>query len=364
MSPMMLPALDPTPLPAPAWLFQLLLTATFFVHVLFMNVAVGGSIIGAVHALLAREADAPGRALGRMALSLLSPAISFTITTGVAPLLFVQLLFAQTFYPATIVVGWVWLGLLGILIGGYYAVYLAKFEVGGARAVPGWMAATALSLAAIALIQALVNLLQLTPGRWHEVGLRLAAAVRDPTLLPRFLHFLLGALAVAGMFLAVLAAARHRRSPDPVYPWIAARGIRWALIATALQAAGGFWFLGALPTAVLRPLMRGPAEASTLALGTGLGLATLVLLFRVHDPVRQWPLVHGAAACMAATILAMIPLRDMVRSLYLAPVLRLHELPVKTQGGILALFLLLFAAGLLTVGWMMLRVYRERVPGR
>jgi hypothetical protein len=34
--------------------------------------------------------------------------------------------------------------------------------------------------------------------------------------------------------------------------------------------------------------------------------------------------------------------------------------PVKTQADVLLLFLVLFAAGLATVGWMILRVIRER----
>jgi hypothetical protein len=357
----MLPALDPTPLPAPVWLFQALLVVTFFIHVLFMNVALGGSVIGALHGLLARGPEAPGRSLLRMVLGLLSPAISFTITTGVAPLLFVQVLYAQTFYPATIVVGWVWLGLLVLLVLGYYAVYLARFEVGGERAVPAWMGVTAVCLVAIALIQVLVNALQLTPARWPGVGLRLAAVFNDPTILPRYLHFVLGALAVAGLFLALLATERHARTPDPVYPWIAIRGIRWALAATALQVVDGTWFLFALPTDVLRPLMQGRfPETPTLAVGMGLGLLTLILLSRTTDPIGQRSLVRGAAWCMGATIFIMVPLRDMVRGLYLAPFVKLQALPMRTQLDVLVLFLVLFAAGLATVGWMILRVVRER----
>jgi hypothetical protein len=361
MSPTLLPALDPTPLPAPAWLFHALLVGTFFVHVLFMNVALGGSVIGAFHALLGRGSQAPGRALGRMLLSLLSPALAFTITTGVAPLLFVQLLYAQTFYPATVLVGWIWLGLLAVLMVGYYAVYLARFEVGGRDSAPAWAAVTAISLVAIALIQVLVNVLQLTPDRWTAVGVRLVALFGDPTILPRYLHFLLGSLAVAGLFLAILAGERHRKTPDPVYPWIAARGVRWALAATGLQMADGIWLLFALPEELLRSLMRGRfPETPTLAIGLGLGFLTLILLSRTLDPLRQRSLLHGAAASLLATLLAMIPLRDMVRSLYLAPLVRPQGFPVQTQADVLTIFLLLFVGGLATVGWMIIRVVRER----
>ena len=361
MNPSMLPALDPTPLPAPVWLFHTLLVVTFFIHILFMNVAFGGSIIGAVHGLLARDPDAPGRKLGRMVLSLLSPALSFTITTGVAPLLFVQVLYAQTFYPATVVIGWVWLGLLGILIVGYYAVYLARFEVGGRDSAPAFMGLTAACVVTIGLIQVLVNILQLTPGRWPGVGLTLGAVFRDPTILPRYLHILLGSLAVAGLFLALLAIERHRKTPDPAYPWIAVRGLRWALVATGLQVADGIWFLFTLPEDILRGLLQGRfPETPTLAIGMGLGLLTLILLSRTTDPVGQRNLVRGAAGTLVATLLGMIVLRDMVRNLYLAPFVKLQAFPVKTQGDVLALFLLLFIAGLATVGWMILRVVRER----
>ena len=361
MSPAMLPALDPAPLPAPVWLFHTLLVVTFFIHVLFMNVALGGSVIGAVHGLLARDPEAPGRKLGRMVLGLLSPALSFTITMGVAPLLFVQVLYAQTFYPATVVIGWVWLGLLVLLVAGYYSVYLAKFEVGGRDFVPALMGLTGLCVVAIALIQVLVNVLQLTPGRWPGVGLRLAAVFSDPTILPRYLHFLLGSLAVAGLFFALLAVERHRTTPDPAYSWIATCGVRWALVATGLQVADGLWFLFALPEDVLRGLMQGRfPETPTLAIASGLGLLTLILLSRTTDPIRQRSLVHGATASMLVTLLSMIPLRDMVRGLYLAPFVHPQEFPVKTQGDVLAIFLVLFAAGLATVGWMILRVVRER----
>jgi hypothetical protein len=361
MSPAMLPALDPAPLPAPVWLFHALLIVTFFIHVLFMNVTLGGSLIGAVHALLARDANAPGRKLGQMVLGLLSPAISFTITTGVAPLLFLQVLYAQTFYPATVVIGWVWLGLLVILVVGYYAVYLAKFEVGSRGAVPALLGLTALCVVAIALIQVLVNVLQLTPVRWPGVRLRLAAVFGDPTILPRYLHFLLGSLAVAGLFLALLAVERQRKTPDPAYAWIASRCVLWALVATGLQVADGFWFLFVLPGDVLRGLLQGRfPETPTLALAAGLGILTLILLSRLTDPIRQRNLIRGAMASLLATLLAMIPLRDMVRSLYLAPYVRPHEFPARTQGDVLAIFLVLFVAGLATVGWMILRVVRER----
>ncbi len=50
----LLPALDPTPNPGPAWLFHGLLVLTFFLHVLFMNLTLGGTLMAALAQLGSR----------------------------------------------------------------------------------------------------------------------------------------------------------------------------------------------------------------------------------------------------------------------------------------------------------------------
>lgn len=356
-----IPALDPAPLPAPAWLFQLLLVVTFFVHVLFLNVALGGTLIACVHRFLIKSDDAPGRRLGRLVVGLLPASISFTITTGVAPLLFVQVLYGHLFYPATILVGWIWLALLVLLVIAYYAVYLYKFEVGGPGGLPAWLAVAALCFLAVAGIQTLFNVLQLTPGRWTAVAAGTEGAFWDPSMLPRLLHFILGSLAVAGLFLAVLAVEKGQRNPDPFYHWLARRGVRWALVATALQVVDGFWFLLALPRSILASLTGGGMMATAvLALGVALGLLTPILLSRIREPAQERKLVRLTAGSLLLTLLSMVVLRDVARGLYLVPFVRLRELPTRTQVDVTILFVLVFFVGLATVAWMLWAVGRER----
>src|SRR5208283_12688 len=50
LDPNMVPNIDPNPLPAPYWVFKLLLIVTFFLHILAMNCMLGGAAL----ALLAR----------------------------------------------------------------------------------------------------------------------------------------------------------------------------------------------------------------------------------------------------------------------------------------------------------------------
>jgi hypothetical protein len=363
MTILQLPALDPAPLPAPAWLFHLLLVLTFFIHVLFMNVTLGGTVIAALHGLLAKSGDAPGRRLGRLLVGFLPTSISFTITTGVAPLLFIQVLYAQFFYPATILVGWIWLGLLVLLLAGYFCVYLYKYSA-GAGGIAAWQAVSGLCFLAIASIQTLVNVLQLTPSRWIAVATGGQPICADPTMFPRLLHFILGSVAVAGLFLAVLAVEKEHRRPDSLNRWLAQQGVRWALIATALQVVDGFWFLFVLPRSVQAAVMGGQASETTLFVsGISLGLLTLILLSRIVNPIRERWLMRIATVGLVLTLFSMVMLRDAVRGLYLAPLIRLRELPTRTQVDVLILFLVVFVLGLATVGWMVRTVARQRRTG-
>jgi hypothetical protein len=240
-------------------------------------------------------------------------------------------------------------------------VYLHKFEVGGRGALPVWLALAALCFLLVAGVQTLVNVLQLAPPRWAAMAAGAESAFRDPTMLPRLLHFILGSVAVAGVFLALLAVEREHRAPDPFPHWLARRGIGWALVATGLQVADGFWFLFALPRdpkAVL--LGGGTRETALLVLGIGLGVLTLIVLSRIHEPARERGLVRAAAGALLATVLSMVVLRDVVRGLYIAPFVRLRELPTGTQADLTMLFFGIFVLGLATVAWMLRASARDR----
>ncbi|MFB3818057.1 MAG: hypothetical protein ACE147_10375 [Candidatus Methylomirabilales bacterium] len=346
----LLPAPEAAALPAPAWLFHGLLLLTFSVHVLFMNVTLGAGLIGAVHAVGKAATDDRRAQLHAALARILPTSVSFTITTGVAPLLFVQVLYGQLFYPATILIGWAWLAIPGLLIVGYAAVYAMT---GGRGRAIRWLGLSAACFLAIAVVQVTANVLQLTPARWAGVAAGATSALAEATLLPRLLHFLLGALAVGGLALAVVARAAEDDG------WPGRLGARWALGATAAQMAAGFWFLFSLPPEILRALLAGRAPATPLlAVAMGLGFLTLILLARLERPARQPALLHGAAASLLLTVLTMVMLRDAVRDLYLAPVLQAPP-AVRTQLDLLLVFVVVLLAGLGTLAWIGRRLVRE-----
>ena len=68
-----------------------------------------------------RPHDAP---LAHLVVKAMPVLISATVTLGVAALLFLQVLYGRLFFVSAVVMGWWWLGVIGLLILAYYAAYL------------------------------------------------------------------------------------------------------------------------------------------------------------------------------------------------------------------------------------------------
>jgi hypothetical protein len=353
----LVPAIDPAPLPGPPWLFQVLWTITLLVHFLFMNAALGGSIL----AVLAGR-GAGSRETRGVLLEVISWSVSLAVTFGIAPLLFVQVLFGRFFYSATVLVAWAWLGMLGFLMVGYYLNWIAKFRLRAGRDPSLLLGAEALCFLAVAAVQVAVNLLHLQPERWEHVADSAWAALADPSFAARWLHFVLAAVTVAGALLAWIATRR----PGPVAPAPGRRamarfGIRAALVAASLQLVDGFWLLFALPRDVLdRFLGAGLLTLVPLALGVLGGAWLVAALARLTDPTAAPQRVRFVALLLAAATLLMVVTRHQVRDAYLAPARLGEPLLVTAQWGPLALFAACFALCVGLTVWIVARAVRDR----
>jgi hypothetical protein len=360
MSSSLIPALDPAPLPGPPWLFQVLWVLTFLVHLLLVNTVLGGTLLAA----LAGLAGAGKREVQALVVNVTTWTISLAITFAIAPLLFIQVVLGRFFYSATILVAWAWLGLLGVLTVGYYLNYLAKARLRRGQGATGILLVEALCFLVIAAIQVTVSLLHMQPGRWEKVAANAWAALSDPTFVPRYLHFVLAAVAMAGALLAFVAVRRAGRGGDAQALSAMARyGVRAALVATLLQLVDGFWLLIALPEDVLKGLMRGgPATMLPLGLGVLLGVLLLVVLAQIVDPLvvpnkvrRAAELIVGAAALMVVT-------RHQLRAIYLAPARVGEQVQVAPQWGPLTLFLAVFVVCVGLTVYALVRAAKDR-PG-
>ncbi len=368
MNPNLIPAVDPAGLPGPPWLFHILLVFTFILHLIFMNLTLGGTLLALVAHLRSggRRSDFRGVLAGRL-MAVNNYGISLTITTGIAPLLFIQLIYQQYFYAATILLAPVWFAMLVLLAAGYYAAYLYKFRGAPARGEGGglWLGASALMFVLIAMFHVAVNLVHAQPEKWASLADGGWSVLGDPAFWPRLLHFVFAGIAFAALVTTWWATRRASDGSDEETNTAIARWAwRWALWTTVLQVADGFLLLIVLPRPVLRGLMSGGiATLGPMTLGIFVGIGLLMMLARVSNPVEKPTLVTGTLAAMTVTIAIMSITRHQIRGLYLEPTLAQTSFQVVPQWGNFLLFVVILVAGLATVAYMVRRVLVSPADG-
>jgi hypothetical protein len=335
----LLPALDPMAIPGPPWLFHVLWLVTFAVHVVGVNVVLGSSILGTI-ASFDRDRII-GRGVPRFFAEVNTWAISLTITFGIAPLLFLQVLHGRLFYSATVLIAPAWLGLLLLLMAAYYLTYGAKYRLRAGKGAAVHFGLSALLFLAVAAIQVVVHLLSVQPGRWEGVLASPWTALSDRAFLPRFLHFVLAGITLAGILLAWAAVRRvpaeNARAEASVR---ALFGLKIALLATVLQLVDGLWLTISVPRDVLLGLMRGGATTMLpLTLGIAAGFGLLVFLARVRDPIADRTSVRRSLELFGLAMILMLVIRHQLRDLYIAAA-GAHAAPATTgQWGVFAIFL-------------------------
>jgi hypothetical protein len=358
---MPIPQIDPMPVPAPLWLLRTLLLLTFTLHLLFMNALLGGALA----ALVASRGRSKFAAQLVSDLKRILPStFAFTITLGVAPLLFLQVLYGHLLYASAVLMAVPWLSIIGLVVLAYYGIYYFVFHAEkrprGALAVLG--VATVL-LAAIGFIYSNNFTLMLRPERWLSLYAHSAAGWNanwtEPTLVPRYLHMLLGAFAITGLLLVLLGI---RKGDTDYGRWLVEQGGLLFLGPTILNIFVGFWFLIRLPQPVMMTLMGNALAAVALGLSVLLPLAAVAHMIMAkagRSPRRNAALSIGAGVL---TVGAMVIVRDAVRNAYLMPQFRLQQLQVAPQWGVIVLFVVLFVLGLLTLGYMLRAVARRPEP--
>jgi len=351
--PVVIPPADPAGLPAPAWLLQILLVFTFILHIVAMNLLAGGTTIMAI-AHWKGKSNPFFAALGARLSKALPVTMSLTITLGIAPLLFVQVLYGQAFYTASILMAWPWLLVVALVLLAYYGLYLVQFR-------PDWLGRWVTPIAWVSAIFILVvgllythnATLNLAPEKWAQMYAQSAAGLHlnwsEPTLIPRYLHFMVAAFAVTGLGIMLLSLLY--RSSDSSWADEAKRfGARLFIGATIVQLAVGLWFLFSLPNSFMQSFIGGNT-VHTIILWAGVLLAVLAMLVVNRSALGAVALTILAIALMSVT-------RHSLRGMYLSPHLDVNAIPVNPQWVVFVIFVVLLVAGLGVVGWMVWQFVR------
>jgi len=335
------------------WLWlHLLLTLTTFLHFVAMNIMLGAGFI-AFAAPFWRGNDV--MPLNGHIAKTLPYTIAFTINLGVAPLLFLQVLYGQFLYTSSILMAVYWLSIVGLLIVSYYAAYIYRLmddRSGMGRLYIG--AAVLLLLAVSLLFCNNVSIMQM-PEVWTSYfsdGTGWLMNLGDPAIVPRYLHFMASAVAIGGLAIALYFEIRKRRGATDGDEWIKL-GCKWFTVATIINFGLGFWFLGALPDAAYNPATLSGKIFFIMIVGS---VATIIPSVAYAQTGRIIP----ATAWALITVLLMTLARDILRLTYLKPYFSLSELPYVPQYSPFIVFLLAFVGGIYLVGWMLKTVWNAK----
>jgi hypothetical protein len=353
-----IPQVDPLPLPGPVWLFTALLLVVLTLHLLAMNSALGGGIWALWNYLRGRHSDHPySRQLANELAAMLPTFLAFTVTLGVAALLFVQVLYGNFLYTSSILIGALWLSVVPLVMVAYYGFYFFSYQAAKGKGISGCVLAVSVCvLLAIGFIFTNNMTLMEVPGSWlamyraHPNGWNLNLG--DHSVVPRYLHMVNGAMVVFSAILVEFGVGKMK-SDSGYGKWLAqTAGVVFASC-VGLQFLLGFWLLVAIPRDIAFSLLREPLTGAVLGLALMSAIASLILVLLGSMAPRPGPMVHAGFGLTLLTLFLMVSLRFLLRVAYLRPYANLGALAVHPQIGVIVIFLLLFVGGLATVAYML-----------
>lgn len=342
-------------LPASSGLLKILLLFTFFIHLILVNILLGSVLL----AILDRRASATNEQGG---VAFMPKVLALAVNFGIAPFLFLQVLYGNFLYPTIGLMAVWWLSIVLFVMLAYSGLYVNNSTIPSRRVPVLVLVALLLLMAAFLLTNA--STLMIRPDLWLQWFSSPHGTIlnwTDPTLFPRYLHILLASLAVGGLTLSCRARWSQRA---PQTDTIEAerrflRGLDWFFYASLAQIPVGLLFLFTLPPAV-RWLFLGEKALPTAALALALvGLALALIL------ARQGSLKRVSAVTLG-TVMVMVCVRDMVREAMILPYSDVVSaapsalaMPIG-QTAALGLFLICMVLAIASIVWLS-RVLLQRI---
>lgn len=342
---MLIPSAEPIPVHWGWFKFFLIITLTL--HLLMMNVMVGSGIIAIISG---RSKKNNVKDVIRKDVSQKLPfIIAFTVNFGVAPLLFLQVLYGHFMYVSSILMGVYWLSIIALLIIAYYSAYYYKYNYEELKEKGMYFIAISVILFLVIGFLFTNNMtLMLSPKTWLEYFNRMSGTIlnlSDPQLVPRFLHFMVASCAVGGLFIAMVWDLKKRKGDSNASVNIEL-GMKWFNYTTLSQIVIGFWFQMSLPKQVMLLFMGGDLSYTANFI-LSLILTVLVLFFGFKQKV--WT----TAIVLIPLVTSMVIMRDHVRTAYLSPYFHVSELKLLYQFGPLMMFLITLGIGIIIVGYVL-----------
>ncbi len=193
----------PLDLPLPEWLLIILLVFSFLLHIIFVNLMLGGSILSLWSQIKGLK-DEDYHNLAHEIARTITVNKSLAVVLGVAPLLSINTLYTVYFYSANALTGIMWIAIIPLVAVAFLLTYLNKYtwnllDSNRPLSIAILALATAIFLFIPLIFLTNVNLM-LFPEKWGTVKGFLSALLL-PNVFPRYFHFILSSMAVTGLFL-------------------------------------------------------------------------------------------------------------------------------------------------------------------
>jgi hypothetical protein len=339
-----IPSADTIPV-AWGW-FQFLLLLTFPLHLLAMNSMLGGLGIAVYQQF--RGGAQGQRVAYRYALAL-PLIIAFVVNLGVAPLLFLQVLYGQFIYTSSVLMGVFWILIVPVLIIAYYGAYIYDFQFTRLGAAGPWLGTLLFVLLLVIGYFFSNNMLLMTlPQQFGDYFQNRGGTIlaSDHSLfMPRYLHMMFGALAVGGLAIGLLGRIKGASDPELAHyaGSVGLKAFRWFTLA---NLAIGTWYLLSLERDTMLIFMGGNMMATLC-----FTIALLLVLFVLHTSFRDrlWPTVIG----LVPLVYLMTFMRAWLRTDFLADYFNLGQLQVVPEYSPMIFFFLTLVGGVFCVGWML-----------
>lgn len=336
-------------LPPPTAFYLTLYLATLVLHFFPMAYVVGGAAVLLVRALAgAKPADDP---LADHFCQWLPFVLSAAITAGVAPLLFLQILYQREFYTANLLLFHRWMAILPVLIVGFYLLYLVKGDWLWQRPLAVRAVIVAVILACFVFIgwswseNHLLSTAGLAVWKEHYAAGRMNYFPAE--LWPRLLIWFSGVFPVMAAIVAWPLA--RRKAGDEASQSTARRLALVAAVGLAASLACALWYLGVLDKSSQAAVLSAPLRVwqGAIAVGTVLQVVAWILVWRAGRlaALPRWLALAGAVLAVAGVVAC----REAIRTsrLDMAALLARHEAAAQVGGfWLFAVFLVVNAAAI------------------
>ncbi|MFH1699087.1 MAG: hypothetical protein ABIE07_00755 [Candidatus Zixiibacteriota bacterium] len=272
--------------------------------------------------------------------------------------MFLQVIYGEFFYSATIISGWNWFMIVPIVIVVYYLLYIASLK----KNLADKKRITLLSIAAVGLVYVsytltmisdLASKTELWAGLYQTSPEGFSLNPNWVQTFFRWGHSIAGALTVAGIIIQ-LFALYYKKVKGNLELFVYGRRIFMiGMIKAAILAT---IYLLVIDWDILIGFLSSPG-LHVLLMAIAVNIVAIIINYRVSDAEKNRGTILTTAGLVFVGMFLMVMARHFLRLVYLDGIFDPARLDIQTQMGPLILFLTCFVSGVIVTIWMIRRYF-------